>query len=121
MSRGLAYLFIALSLLFQILSMVLGKVASLTMGAFTARGVLGNGYYLGCLACLVLQAGCWSLALRRFPLFYAYLFMSGVYLAIPVAGHYLFHESVSLANLGGAALIAGGILLLLGGGQVEHG
>ena len=117
---GRALTFIALSLACQICSAVFGKFAALAQTSFTLRQILENRYYLLSLACLGLQAVCWPLALRHMPLFRAYLFMSGVYLAIPVLSRYVFHETLTAANLAGAVLIAAGIGILLRKGGTER-
>ena len=113
MRSGRALTFIALSLAGQICSAVFGKFAALAQTSFTPRLILGNRYYLLSLACLGLQAVCWPLALRQMPLFRAYLFMSGIYLAIPVLSRCVFHETVTAANMAGSLLIAAGIGILL--------
>ena len=115
MSYGLAFFFILLSLLMQILSVISGKFASLHMTEFSLRAVLRNYYYLASLFFLGLQAIVWPLALRRFPLFWAYLFMSGIYVAIPVVSHFIFKEKVSRSNIIGAVVITIGISLMCAG------
>jgi len=120
MGKGL--IFLLLSILFQSLSIILGKFASLSIAHFTARGIFSNGYYLGSLACLALQAVVWPLALRRFPLFWAYLFMSAVYIVIPLAGHFVFGETLTPNNIVGALLIMAGIAVMsLGSRRPAHG
>jgi len=106
-------LFISLSLLFQCAALVFGKFASLNTTSFTPRGILTNEWYLATLLCLGLQAVSWPLALRRLPLFQSYVFMSAVYIVIPIASHFIFHEKVSVANMAGATLIAVGIIVMM--------
>jgi multidrug transporter EmrE-like cation transporter len=118
MRRNLAFLFILLSLLFQVLSQILSKSAALRIAAGAGRFHWYEGYlpwYLASLACLGLQAICWPLALRRFPLFWAYMFMSGVYVALPLASHFIFNEPLSAWNLAGAGVIIVGIMVMLSG------
>ena len=114
--------FLLLSLVCQILSSVFGKQAALAQTSFTPGAIFGNSFYLLSLACLGLQALLWPLALRRMPLFRAYMLMSGIYLAIPVISRFVFHEAVTPGNLAGAVLIAVGIGIVLWGGKVDlHG
>jgi drug/metabolite transporter (DMT)-like permease len=109
MTRGGAFLCILLSLLFQSLALIFGKYAALRMTGFTLEAVLTNYFYLASLVCLGLQAVCWPLALRRFPLFWSYIFMSGLYVVIPVISHFIFKEHVSLRNIVGSVIIMAGI------------
>jgi multidrug transporter EmrE-like cation transporter len=81
-----------------------------------------NYFYLVSLLCLGLQAVCWPLALRRFPLFWSYTFMSGVYVVIPVISHFIFKEHVSFRNIVGSITIMAGIAVMCarGRGIVGH-
>lgn len=117
MKRWQAFLWIFLSLLFQVLTMILGKVAALRLRSFTLQEVAHNGPYLASLACLACQAVTWPQALRRFPLFWAYMFMSAIFLAIPVVSALFFHEPVTSRNLLGSAVIMAGMAVLLAGGE----
>jgi len=114
-ARTAPLVFVLLSLGFQVLASALAKEASLGLASFTLAGILGNKAYLLSLACLVLQSLCWPFALRGMPLFQAHLYMSGIYLALPALGRFVFHESLSPQNLAGTVLIAGGILLVFKG------
>ena len=118
MSRRWSVAFVLLSLCCQVLSLVFGKYAALQAnGVLTVRGLLANAPYLASLACLGVQAVVWPLALRRLPLFLAYLVMSGVYVAIPLVSWSIFHEAVSVANMLGAGLIMAGIIVMTCGGK----
>lgn len=57
----------------------------------------------------------WIAALRTVPLSYAYMFMAGGFVLVPVAAWALFGEPLSPRVLGGAALIALGVWLCAGG------
>jgi multidrug transporter EmrE-like cation transporter len=117
MKRSSAFLWIFLSLTFQILSLGFGKAAALRTNALSLLNLGHNGPYLASLLCLACQAITWPLALRRFPLFWAYLFMSGLYLAIPMVSRFYFHEPLTGRNLIGSLVILAGIVLLLAGGK----
>lgn len=115
MTRGTAFLFVAISILCQSGSLILGKAGALAMDGYTPLDFATNAYYLASLACLGAQAIVWPLALRVLPLFWSYLFMSAVYLVIPVAGHFVFREHVTIWNAAGSLIIAAGIVFLCAG------
>lgn len=120
MKRFSPFLFILLSVFFQTLSAICIKFAGIRMQTFTPQAIITNPYYLGTLVCLGLQAICWPLALRRFPLFWAYLLMSGVYILIPFVSHLVFHETISAWNAAGLVIITCGIIFVLTGGRRER-
>jgi len=107
------FMFIILSLLFQSMTAVFGKYASLSLGSFTIHNIVFNYYYLLSILCLGLQAICWQFALKKFDLFWAYLFMSGIFIVIPFVSHFIFREDVTLNNILGAFVILAGIIVLL--------
>ena len=111
-SRGLSPLCLNLSLLFQILSIGLGKQASLSMPDYTIGAILTNGWYLASMLCLVCQAVVWPIALRFYSLSFAYFYMSLVYVAILLQSWAFFHEEIGGWNIAGALLILGGVNLM---------
>jgi hypothetical protein len=115
MSRNRAILFILVAISCQAGSITFGKFAALQMTGYTPLDFLMNVYYLASLACLAVQAVVWPLVLRSMPLFWSYLFMSAIYLIIPVISHFVFGEQISAWNLGGALVVAAGIVLLCTG------
>ena len=117
MTRGIAFLCIILSLLFQSLSLIFGKYAALELTVLTPKTILTNYFYLASLLCLGLQAVCWPLALRQFPLFWSYMFMSGLYVVIPGISYFIFKEYISVCNVVGSAIIMIGIVVLCACGQ----
>ena len=120
MTRSIAFLYILLSLLFQSLSLIFGKYAALGLTVFTPKAVLTNYFYLASLLCLGLQAVFWPLALRQFPLFWSYMFMSGLCVVIPGISYFIFKEYVSVCNVVGSVIIMVGIVVLCVCGQ-ENG
>jgi drug/metabolite transporter (DMT)-like permease len=48
--------------------------------------------------------------------------MSGIYIALPLASYFIFHESVSAWNMAGAGVIIAGIMVMLSGetGKADH-
>jgi multidrug transporter EmrE-like cation transporter len=94
------------------MTVILGKQASLTVGAMSVYNIARNPYYLLALFCLGAQAVCWQFALKEYDLFWAYLFMSGIYIVIPAASYFIFRESISLHNIIGSLVIMAGIIIL---------
>lgn len=56
----------------------------------------------------------WILVLRRVPLSYAYMFMSLAFVLVPLAGHFVFREPLSIRYLAGVCVIALGLWLAIG-------
>lgn len=109
-----------LSLLCQVLSVGFGKQAALSISQFSARSVLENRFYLLSMLCLALQSIFWPIALRRYPLTFAYFYMSASYAAILVMSWMVFHEPVSIFNIIGAVLIVTGVNLMVGGESAQN-
>jgi drug/metabolite transporter (DMT)-like permease len=107
------WLFLTLSLICQVTAAVFGKVAALRMGHPSLAGFVENPWYLGTLACLILQAFFWQLVLRGVRLFVAYLFTSLNYLLILAASRIFFLERVTPMNLIGAAVIVTGVYIVV--------
>jgi hypothetical protein len=114
-NRKRALLVIPIAILCQSGSLVLGKFAALQMAGYTPYDFATNLCYLGSLACLGVQALVWPLALRALPLFWSYLFMSAIYLVIPVVSRFVFHEQVTIWNAAGSLVITAGIVCLCAG------
>lgn len=106
-------LFLALSLFFQTAAVVFGKTAALRMGSPTPGAFLSSPWYLGGLACLILQAFFWQLVLREVRLFVAYLVTSLNYFLVLTASRVLFHERVTNLNVLGATVIIAGVYLVV--------
>jgi drug/metabolite transporter (DMT)-like permease len=107
------FIFLFLSLLSQGTAVVLGKAAAVRMGTPTASAFLSNPWYLGGLACLVLQAFFWQLVLREIRLFVAYLVTSLNYFVVLAASRVIFMERVTMANVAGAAVIVVGVYFVV--------
>lgn len=116
------FLYLNLSLFCQIISVGLGKQASLSMPQFTLQAILGNPWYFLAMLCLAFQSFFWPMALRHYPLTFAYFYMSLSYVAILIISWLLFHESVSVLNFMGAVLIVCGVNLMASEeGSQQHG
>ena len=110
------------SAILQTGALVFGKIAALQMATFHPAEVARNGPYWLSLACMGIQAVLWPQVLRRFPLFWSYLFTSTIYLAIPVVSWSVFKEPISHWNLIGSVLIVCGILTIFSDSrEVLHG
>ena len=111
--RPESWIFLIFSLLFQVAAIVLGKFAALGMSTPTVRAFLTNGWYLGSLSCLILQAFFWQLVLRGIRLFVAYLFTSLNYLLVLAASRIFFLERVTPLNIAGAVVVIVGVYLVV--------
>jgi len=69
-------------------------------------------HILGGLACYVVSVVLWIMALSRIEVSVAYPMLSIGYVVNAVAAYYLFGEAVTLARLGGIALIILGVFLV---------
>lgn len=83
------------------------------MGKPTLSAFVTSPWYLGGLACLILQAFFWQLVLREVQLFVAYLVTSLNYFLVLAASRILFLERVTSLNLIGAAVIVAGVYLVI--------
>ena len=70
---------------------------------FTDVGVL-SAFVAGALA-----GACWMVAVQRLDLSYAYPFVALTFVLVPAASVLLFHESISLPQMLGLALIVIGV------------
>lgn len=108
-----------LSVLCQILSAGFAKKAALTISLVSPPEVLGNGYYLLALFFLGMQSIFWPIALQRYPLTIAYLYMSISYPAILVVSWLVFCEPITLFNGVGTVMLVAGVNLVMGGGNAR--
>ena len=82
--------------------------ATVSVGRGLAAMALNTWYALE-LTSLVVQAFCWTLALRRLPLYLAYPFMSLVFGVNLLLAWALFGEAVGWRHLAGMAVIMAGV------------
>ena len=85
--------------------------AGLSENVVFVAGLLLNPWILSCLAAGFLVFACWSLALSKFSLSYAYQFMSLPFVIIPVLSALFFHESVTPSRALGIVLVVAGIVI----------
>ena len=103
------FVFLFLSVVFQSLNGIFSKYAAISLGNATLPALATNLFYVLSLVCLLLQAIVWQQALMRFPLSFAYPFMSLTNFVVLLASALLFHEGITLANVAGLILISVGI------------
>jgi len=102
-------LYIALAILAQAVALTLGKLAGINYIGFARYTSLA---YVGSLAALMAQAIVWQQALKRYPLSFAYPFMSAVFVIIPIVSVIVFGESLSTGQMIGAVFIVAGTIQL---------
>jgi drug/metabolite transporter (DMT)-like permease len=111
--RFITWLFLILSLLFQVTAIILGKSAALHMGSLNFSAFMRNPWYLSSLVFLVLQAFVWQLVLREVRLFVAYLCTSSSYFLVLAASRFLFQERVTIWHVIGATVMVAGVYLVV--------
>lgn len=103
---------IVFSILLQAGSGICGKYAALSVKDASLFITVTNSFYFLSLILLVLQAIVWQLALIRYPLSYAYPFVSLVNFVILIFSAILFQEQITAYNVLGLTFISFGILIL---------
>lgn len=106
------FIYIILAVIFQALSGILAKYASLNLDGYNFFPLLFNIFYIMSIGFLVLQAIVWMLALKYYDLSFAYPFISLVNFIILVSSYLLFNESITTANIIGLFFISCGVCLL---------
>lgn len=117
MRERTGFIFILLSVLFQALSGVLSKYASMMADGISAVIIL-NAFFVLSLLCLFAQAIVWQQALKRYPLSYAYPFLSLVNFTVLILSYVFFNEVITIMNIVGLVVISGGIYVLSADGGV---
>ncbi len=111
MSERPGFLLILSSILLQALSGVFSKYAAMMAGGISVAVIL-NAFFLLSLVCLAAQAIVWQQALKRFPLSYAYPFLSLVNFAVLLMAYAFFGEPITATNVAGIAVITAGVSVL---------
>lgn len=111
--RPVYWILLGLCLVFQVTAVILGKTAALRMGTPTLVAFLTNRWYLAGLGCLLLQAVCWQLVLRRIRLVVAYPITSLSYLLILGASRVFFLERINSFNITGSFVIVIGAWMVI--------
>lgn len=110
---------ILLSLAFQSAAAVFAKQAALMIDDFSLFVVGMNPFYLAMLVCLGFHAFAWQVALRKYPLSFAYFIMSMLPISILLISHFIFHEKVSFGNIIGCLIIVTGLIFLTRNDKTE--
>ncbi len=108
-------IFIGLTILFQTVSIMVGKYASLRLGEFNIYNIATNYLYYTSILFLFFQALTWQIVLKRNELSHAYIFMSLVYIFILVFSRVLFKEKIYTSNIAGALIIVFGVIVCIKG------
>lgn len=100
-----------------VVAILLGVMGQLLLkaGAMRTRDVLGqflDAFTVFGLATYALAAVLYVVAIKKIPISVAFPTVSLSYVVVALAAHVLWGEPLGIAQLGGIALIAGGILLL---------
>jgi drug/metabolite transporter (DMT)-like permease len=110
-------IFIILTILFQTLSIMVGKYASLRLGEFNIYNIATNYFYYISILFLFFQALTWQIVLKRNDLSHAYVFMNLVYIFILIFSRILFKEKVYISNILGALVILCGVVVCIKGAE----
>ena len=107
---NMAFVWIVLSIILQSSALVLIKWASRAETPLIE--LMRSPAYLCALAALGGQAICWIMALRKYPLSFAYPFMSLTFILNLMAAGMIFAESIHGLHLAGTSLIVAGVVLV---------
>jgi drug/metabolite transporter (DMT)-like permease len=114
------YLYILSTILFTVYGQVvlkwqMNRAGPLPADATEKLAVLArmllNPWVLSCVVAGVLVMFSWMVALTRFPLTYAYPFMSTTFVLVLLLGAAFFGEAVTTSKAAGVALIALGVVI----------
>ncbi len=114
---SLGHVWVFLSVLLRATASVCAKQAAIASSGRPLVTIATNPWYHAQLAVLALQAFCWIMALRRFPLSVAYPFMSLVFALNLVTARVIFREPVHVNQGLGILIIITGVLLIARGAQ----
>ena len=113
---GLAFLrnysWIAASVFFQSVAAAFSKQAGLTTRGSGFISIIWNPWYVAQIIALVFQAGCWIMALRIFPLSFAYPFMSLIFFLNVLTAWLIFHEQIMPLHVLGIIFIFSGVWVI---------
>lgn len=112
LSSPISFIWILLSILFATCASLFSKKAALVGEGEGILASLLTHWYLAALACLVLLACVWIMALRYHPLSFAYPFMSAVRGFVLLGAWLLFHEQIYFHEILGMLILMSGIVLI---------
>ncbi|WP_339157806.1 SMR family transporter [Paenibacillus sp. FSL W8-0186] len=105
------YFYLVLSILFQSISSILMKFASMNLTSGNIFLLISNVYYLAALVCLVLQAVFWQLTLKKVELSIAYPLTALNTVFILTFSYIIFKEQISFYNILGVIIIMIGVAI----------
>ncbi len=117
----MAYLYIALTILFTVYGQIVIKWQVNLAGSFPVDPtekvwflvkLLLNPWVISSLLCAFLAALSWMAAMTKFSLGYAYQFMSLTYIAIPLLSFVFFQETLSFPKILGMGFIIAGLMII---------
>jgi multidrug transporter EmrE-like cation transporter len=107
-----SFIWILFSIFFLSSAAMLSKKAALVGKGAGLMASLLTPWYMGALVCLGLQACVWIMALRYFPVSFAYPFTSLHKGLILFGAWFLFHEQVHTHEILGVLVIMSGIIVI---------
>jgi len=117
----MGHVYIALTILLTVYGQIIIKWQVNLAGSFPIdlnekiwflMKLLLNPWVLSSFVCAFLAALSWMIAMTKFPLGYAYQFMSITYVAIPILSFIFFQETITLPKALGIGLIMAGLLVI---------
>ena len=111
-SSSFAFIWILVSIFFGASAAMFSKKAALVGKGEGLLASLFTPWYMGALVCLGLQAFVWILALRYFPLSFAYPFTSLIKGLTLFGAWFFFHEQVYSHEILGILIIMIGIAVI---------
>lgn len=116
----MSYLYIALTIALTVFGQIAIKMQVLQAGALPAGGpeklaflikLLLNPWIIAAFAAAFLASISWMGAMTKFPLSYAYPFMSLNFVIVLMLGAWLFNEPLSITKIVGVLLICAGTVI----------
>jgi len=116
----MSYLYIALTIALTVFGQIAIKMQVLQAGAMPVDGheklmflvrLLLNPWIIAAFGAAFLASISWMGAMTKFPLSYAYPFMSLNFVIVLLLGAWLFQEPLSLTKIVGVALICAGTVI----------
>jgi drug/metabolite transporter (DMT)-like permease len=102
---------LAFSIACRALAAVFAKFAALFSIGKNVFGLVWNPWFVAELGSLALQALAWTLVLRHRPVSRVYPYNSLVFIINLMAARWLFGETITLNNIVGMTVIAGGVIV----------
>lgn len=111
-TRKIGFIWIFLSVLSQAAAAIFAKKAALVSYGGGWAAIVLNGWYMLELMALFCQACCWIMALRNFPLSFAYPFMSLVIGLNLLSAWLFFGEAIAKNHVIGICFVIIGVILI---------